>query len=90
MNNYSFKKGGKIYRRISKATARKLHAQRIPFCACPCKYRPGAPWYPEFSFRYDVVEEGNFDAMIAYITGLECIGNETGRYLAYYAEEDVL
>lgn len=46
MNNYSFKKGGKIYRRISKATARKLHAQRSHFVFAPAtvgRARPGTP-----------------------------------------------
>lgn len=91
MNKYTFEMGGKTYCRISKATARKMYERGGGFLACPCKLRPGWPWHPEvyicreMAFPY----AGTFDKTIAYVTGMNCINSETGRYLAYYAEEDI-
>ena len=31
-----------------------------------------------------------FDKTIAYVTGMNCLNNETGRYLAYYVAQNML
>lgn len=91
MNKYSFELNGKTYCRVSKRSARKLFEAGAELYACPCNLRPGKPWHPEayicreMAFPY----VGTFDSVVNYIAGVNCINGETGRYLAYYAKEDM-
>ena len=76
------------YTRISKAQAHKLWAtDRTPVFACPCKLRPGAPWYPEVKLTTDTIV--TFDALTHATEARLCTKGNTGRYLAYYVEEGV-
>lgn len=91
MNKYTFEMGGKTYCRISKAAARGYYDAGVAIFVCPCKLRPGAPWHPEVYICREMVfpYASTFDKTIAYVAGMNCINSETGRYLAYYAKEDI-
>ena len=91
MNKYTFEKDGKIYYRISKAAARGYYETGVEIYACPCKLRPGGPWHPEVYICRKMASPyaSTFDKTIAYVTEMNCINSETGRYLAYYAKEDI-
>lgn len=74
--------------RISKAQARKLWtADTAPVYACPCKLRPGAPWYPEIQLPTDTEE--TWERLTAAAEYYKC-GPDTGRSLSYYVAEGVL
>lgn len=82
MNSYTING----YTRISKARAHKIWAaDRAPVYACPCKLRPGAPWYPEGKLTLDTIV--TFDALTRAAETALCINSTTGKYLAYYVEE---
>lgn len=92
MNKYTFEKDGKTYCRIGKQAARGYYDAGAEILTCPCNLRPGSPWYPEvyicreMAFPY----ASTFDKTVAYVTGMNCLNNETGRYLAYYVAQNML
>ena len=74
--------------RISKAQARKLWTNDVtPVYACPCKLRPGAPWYPETQLPTDTGR--TWERLTAAAEYYKC-GPDTGRRLNYYVAEGVL
>ena len=40
MREYSFRKDGFIFERVSKATARRVFNNNMPIMLCPCNLRP--------------------------------------------------
>ena len=92
MNKYTFEKDGKTYCRISKQTARGYYDAGVEILACPCNLRPGAIWHPEIYICREMAfpYASTFDKTIAYITGMNCLNNETGHYLAYYVAQNML
>ena len=86
MNKYSFEMGGKLYHRISKTQAKKQYLAGNYIIACPVNLRPDSAWKP-FVVLGDFVED--FESVVNIFTYYNCINGETGRYLAYYAEEDI-
>lgn len=86
MNKYTFKMGGKLYHRISKAQAKKQYLTGNYIIACPVNLRPDSAWKP-FAVLGDFV--GDFESAVNSCTYYNCINGETGRYLAYYAKEDI-
>lgn len=76
------------YTRISKNQARKLWtANTTPVFACPCKLRPGAPWYPEIQFPTDT--GSTWEQLTNAAEYYKC-GPAEGRRLVYYVAEEVL
>ena len=92
MNKYTFEKDGKTYCRISKQTARGYYDAGVEILACPCNLRPGAIWHPEIYICREMAfpYASTFDKTIAYVTGMNCLNNETGHYLAYYVAQNML
>lgn len=92
MNKYTFEMDGKTYCRISKQTARGYYDAGVKILACPCNLRPGAIWHPEIYICREMAfpYASTFDKTIAYVTGMNCLNNETGRYLAYYVAQNML
>lgn len=86
MNKYTFEMGGKLYHRISKAQAKKQYLAGKYIIACPVNLRPDSFWKP-FAVLSDAVS--SFENAVNSCTYYNCINNETGHYLAYYAEEDI-
>ena len=71
-------------KKISKASARKLYAQKKSFVIVPCKCAPTSTFAiemkPGWMFR-------NFDVMYNEFLYYNC-NPETGRRIAFYIEED--
>ena len=86
MNNYAFEMGGKLYLRISKAQAKKQYLAGNYIIACPVNLRPDSAWKP---FAVLGGSDRSFENAANSCTYYNCINSETGRYLAYYAEEDI-
>lgn len=86
MNKYTFEMGGKLYHRISKAQAKKQYLAGNYIIACPVNLRPDSAWKP-FAVLDDFVRD--FESAVNSCTYYNCINGETGRYLAYYAKEDI-
>ena len=86
MNKYTFEKDGKTYCRISKTQAKKQYLARNYIIACPVNLRPDSEWKP-FAVLGDFVRD--FESAVNGCTYYNCINGETGRYLAYYAKEDI-
>lgn len=81
MNNLQIGK----YTRISKATARKMYnaGMRVYLDACnlnPC----GTMGAVLVDIRGECSR--GFDSLVNEFTALNCINSETGKYIAYYAE----
>lgn len=75
------------FRRISKATARKMWEAGETFAVCPRKLRPGFPWAPQCYPRRDPDRpEETFERMLAYWAHYNTSW-ETGYYAAFYVEE---
>lgn len=90
MNEYTFEMGGKLYHRISNAAARGYYGAGVEILACPCNMLPENCYYRERICCKDKYPYGNtFDETVSVITGHNCFGKETGRYLAYYVEEGI-
>lgn len=68
------------FKRVNKATARRAYNNGLRILVCPCKLRPGYPWYPEVnaSGKSGV----NFDKLIAACEFYN--NNETGKYSSFY------
>ena len=76
------------YARISKNQARKLWAEdRTPVFACPCKLRPGAPWYPEIQLPTDT--GSTWERLTNAAEYYKC-GSAEGNRLVYYVTDGVL
>ena len=86
MNKYTFEMGGKLYHRISKAQAKKQYLAGNYIIACPVNLQPDNAWKP-FAVLGDFVRD--FESAVNSCTYYNCINGETGRYLAYYAKEDI-
>ena len=86
MNKYTFEMGGELYHRISKTQAKKQYLVGNYIIAYPVNLRPDSAWKP-FVVLSDFV--GEFESAVNNCTYYNCINGETGRYLAYYTEEDI-
>lgn len=76
MREYSFRKDGFTFERVSKATARRVFNSNMPVMLCPCNLRP------ETGLFSTVVQNGKYlDTTFEYYN---CTTNETGRYTAFY------
>ena len=71
-------------KKITKATARKMYANKQTFIMVPCKCAPtsifAVEMKPGWMFR-------NFDVMYNEFAYYNC-NPETGRYIAFYIKED--
>ena len=84
MKHMEFEINGKMYHRVSKPMARKAFDKGEWVMVCPCKFRPGHPWYPTgFSFRKKLDRE--FDKIVRDYEYYHC-NAEAGWYLSFYLE----
>lgn len=96
MNKYTFTINNKDYTRITKKAAKKAYINNKTIVMCPCNLRPGGPWYPETTVNYqdrDETETGTpapeyFDKLTLYFEVYNCVNTETGKYTAYYIENE--
>ena len=86
MNKHTFEMGGKLYHRISKTQAKKQYLAGNYIIACLVNLRPDSAWKP---FAVLGGSDRSFENAANSCTYYNCINSETGRYLAYYAEEDI-
>ena len=76
------------FERVSKARARKLWGQGVTVYACPCKLRPGGPWYCEVILTKADRVCPTFDADVNAAAYCLTLCTETGRYLAFYVRQE--
>ena len=75
------------FTRIHKNKARKIWTtDATPVYACPCKLRPGAPWYPEIQLPTDT--GSTWETLTNAAAFYKC-NPEDGRRLSYYVAEGV-
>ena len=71
-------------KKINKAIARKMYANKKPFIMVPCNMRPDSQFAVEMKsgwmFR-------NFDVMYNEFSYYNC-NPKTGRYIAFYVKEE--
>lgn len=81
MNEYRYSESGHTFKRVSKTTARKAYNNGLRVILCPCKLRPGSPWYCEvnISGKAPATFEAQVNAFEYYN-----LNRETGRYTAFY------
>lgn len=75
----------RVYKRISKATAKKLFNSGNCIVVAPCKLRPFGPWHPECiidGFMEDDPDR-TFDKIINAFIWYNC-NYETGYYPSFY------
>ena len=91
MREYHFKTNGNTHwRRVNKATARRVFENDGTILLCPVKLRPDSMWRPispiahSLSSELDIKRE--FDVYVNEFEFYNC-NNESGRYVAFYAEE---
>lgn len=72
------------YKRINKATARKVHKAGNTFLVIPCKLNPANQFFAMGSV-IDKAMFPDFDKVCNVMEYYNCT-NETGRYLAFYIE----
>ena len=92
MRKYNFKTNdGKHWRRVNKATARRVFSRGGIVLICPVNLRPDSVWSPCAPIAYGNTSEldinREFDIRVNSFDFHTCINNETGRYVAFYAEE---
>lgn len=83
MKHMEFEINGKMYHRVSKPMARKAYEKGEEIMVCPCKLRPGEPWYPE-----GIVSNAlnrRFDFVIRDYEIYNC-NAEAGWYASFYIE----
>lgn len=83
MREYSFRKDGFTFERVSKATARRVFNNDMPIMLCPCNLRP------ETGLFSTVVQNGKhldttFETLLNTFEYYNCTTNVTGRYTAFY------
>lgn len=72
-----------MFRRISKAEARRAYAIGLPVVFCPARLRPGFPFAPHSTiYRDDRDFDTRYNEWAFYNTSYEA-----GRYAHYYIEE---
>ena len=79
-----------MYKRIDKRVARCYCTEGTHVVyAVPCKLNPDSPWVNGGDRISDYIsdEYNTFNALVREITYYQCT-NETGKYLAFYIDED--
>ena len=66
--------------RVQKRTAKRLYYEGNVVYLCPCKMRPGEPWYPEVGVS---LGDGDFEMLVNEFAAHNC-SIETGREIDYY------
>lgn len=94
MREYSFRKDGFTFERVSKATARRVYKNGLTVVICPVNINPLA-FFGSFFYEINrkhrehlIIDESGIDNDFTnYINSFEyynCTTNETGRYTAFY------
>lgn len=78
---------GKTIKRISKSEARKLFNQGIDIQIVPCKCNPTSLYYTGLWYNEKALET-DFDTLVRNFEIYNCNDNETGKYAAFYKEEN--
>lgn len=74
------------YKRITRAAAFKAYKDGITVYFCPVKLRPGAPYNPETAIQCNTPRK--WENIINEFIFYNC-NNETGKYIAFYIQEDI-
>lgn len=77
----------KEYVRVSKPTARKLHAARVTYLMCPENLYPFCEWQPYMvvtSDRMDIL----FTLLLNQFVAHNCLNTETGKFASFYVEKE--
>lgn len=91
MNAYVVRSGKTVFRRITKAAARRAWATEARNIAlCPANLRPGFPWSPHMTYRIDDQIEKGFEYVVDAFTYYNCSTRETGLYPAFYLVEETI
>ena len=97
MRKYTFTEKGHTYKRICKKAARSAYMAGLTVIICPCNLRPFTPWHNEHRMnRKDrahlVIDEigvmNDFNNLVNSFEYYNCANAETGRYTAFYIEEE--
>ena len=89
MTEYTFTSQGHTFTRVSKTAAKKAFINGFTIALCPCKLRPGTPWYPECIVNRETLgedpadAENEFNRLLNRFEFYNCT-NETGRYTAFF------
>jgi len=88
MTEYTFTSQGHIFTKASKKAAKKAFMNGVTIALCPCKLRPGTPWYPECILRKtpgnDMTEtENEFNSLLNQFEFYNCT-NETGKRASFF------
>ena len=86
MNNQTYSKDGKQYKRITKTTAKKLFNAGKTIALLPCKANPLSIWFSFYPLNKNSVEhytDKSFDLFVNNFEYYNC-NNQTGRYTAFY------
>lgn len=89
MNAYIIRSGKTVFRRITKAAARRAWAcEARNIALCPANLRPGFPWAPHITFFAAEQSERLFDQTVNTFIYFNCTDRETGLYPAFYLVEE--
>lgn len=95
MNKYEFTSNGRVFTRVSKATAKKAYVAGFTIALCPSNLRPGTMWHSEYitdretrgDYIFDDIGAGNdFNNMLSSFEYYNCTNTETGKYAAFFLE----
>ena len=91
MNKYEFRDdNGNTYKRVSKATARKLFNNNVEIYLCAVNLRPFSMWHCECRILrtdHDLDDiENTFEHHVNAFEFYNCRDTETGKYTAFYVK----
>ena len=95
MNKYEFTSNGRVFTRVSKATAKRAFMDGFSIAFYPSNLRPVAPFYPGYitnrEMREDyVIDEigmaNDFENLLNSFMYYNCTTNETGKYAMFFIE----
>jgi len=94
MNQIQARDGNTMFKRVSKAAARKLYESGAPVVLCPVKLFPFGGFRPSFLVQRNKAEEESrakygldvpgFNDVVQDFEWYNCNLNETGKYAAFY------
>ena len=86
MNKVTCRDGNRVFRRVSKAAARKAWKGNQAVTFCPAKLYPFGGWRPSITVNPQDTERKPFDDVVRGFEYYNCQLHETGYYAAFYVE----
>lgn len=83
MHKYTVIINGRMWKRITKAEARKRWDAKQQLYIAPCNLRPGGPWGIGVEFDSENISD-DFDNVVNNFEYYNCHDSETGRYASFY------